>query len=201
MSKRYYEYSEAERVALTPEQTLDAVKIEAISRGIRPPLASDEALASAGYAGFQIPANSARVFEVVNTAGYSRGTGLVYKTLEEAERAIIGGLGVGETYRAGKTVTVLQDAVLSVQTRYVGVTETTSFLTKLQEYVEAEADVTAFEKLSEECRDDQARIKQAAYDKAVRSRKRAEYLQLARGDEAIAAAFWRKVESGEFPSE
>lgn len=198
--KRYYELTETERAALSPEEMLAATKVEAISRGIRPPLDFDDALRQAPFVGFRVPANGVKVYEVVNNTGYARNSGLCFRTEAEAERAIIGALAIGETYRGNKTVPTLTDSSFSVQVRYVGISESEDFMTKIKEYIEDEASMDAFTKLAEECRDDQCRIKQTAYDAMVRTRKRCEYLALAQGNETIAAAFWSKVEHGEFPS-
>lgn len=202
-TKRYYEFTESERLALTPEETLAAVKIEAISRGIRPPTDLPEELQSAGFAGFQVPAGALKVYEIVfrpEQYGSTQESGLCFKTEEEAFAAAKGALCLWDTYVGSRPIKRLASGNITVQARFLGEDVGFSYSKKLEE-CEDSTPSEAFEKLCEECRDDQARLRQEAYNKKVRRSKRAEYVQLAKGDLEVAAAFWRKVESGDFPSD
>ena len=201
MSKRYYEYTEAERVALSSEETFNAVKIEAISRGIRPPVPLRDIITR--QAGFQIPADAIKVYEIAMREGpYSspEPTGMCFTTEEEAIAASKGAFMVKRSYSQKGDQWALYSGDVCVLTKFIGACNSVDYSKPLNACDDGEPS-EEFDKLSEECRDDQLRLRQEVYNREVRARKRTEYVQLAKGDLEVAAAFWRKVESGEFPNE
>jgi hypothetical protein len=200
--KRYYEYTETERTQLTDDLFYDAVKLEAISRGIKVPIPQAQALKNIGYVGFQIPPDALKLHEICTGEKYggSKGTGLCFTTEEAAKAALVGAVLIYEDGYGATARTKISSAEPSIALRFIGGGSTKSFQARVEESDDFEV-VPEFEALATECKEDCARIMQATYMSAVRAQKREEYLRLAQGNEQIAASFWAKVETGTFPTQ
>lgn len=198
--KRYFDLTETEKITLSQEQFVEAVKIEGIHRGIKPPIALDQAINQLGFNGFTIPADSTCFYEIMHPRNYGGcdPTGICFKTLESARLALQGAICIVEDgYGADKRHKIIEGE-FSVRETYLTNLKQKSFTIKLEELIQ---ESEAFEKLSEECAEDLSRIRQAKYDAAVRSNKRRQYLELAKGDEGIAKNFWSKTEGSDWPNE
>lgn len=197
--KRYFDLSESEKIALSAEQMTDAVKIEAIHRGIKTPLSLDNIIENLGLSGFALPADNRIFFELGTPKQYGgvERSGICFLTPEKARNALNEAIYIEETGYPNKRNRII-DGEFSVMERHVSNFPLTTFATKLKEYEDSEP-CEEFTKLCEECRDDLQTIRQRIYDAEVRSRKKAEYLRLAQGNEDIAKAFWSKAETGEWP--
>lgn len=200
--KRYYEYTEVERAALDGEAFYDAVKREAITRGIKPPVPFSERLKTVGFAGYRVPADAVKFYEIVMPQRYGGGkpTGLAYRTEEEAQRALHGAVGLSEEGYGATARTVIAAGEWGVRHTYVSLAGAKDYTAAITES-DDDCSTEAFDTLADECRDDAQRIRQEAYNKQVRAEKRVEYLRLAGGNAEIATAFWTKVETGSFPQE
>jgi hypothetical protein len=197
--KRYFDLTESEKLALSSEQMTDAVKIEAIHRGIKTPLSLDNIVENIGCSGFNLPADCKTFYEICTPKQYGgvERSGICFVTPDEARNALKNTLFVEEEGYPAKRAKII-NGEFSVMERYVSAFPLTNFATKLKEY-EDDTPCEDFTKLCQECRDDLGIIRQRIYDTEVRARKKAEYLRLAQGNEEIAKAFWSKAESGNWP--
>lgn len=197
--KRYFDLTETEKLALTSEQITDAIKIEAIHRGIKIPLPLDNIVENLGCSGFSLPADCKIFHEICVPQPYgdAERSGICFNTPAEARNALEGAIFIAEEFYPVERAKVLAGGFTVIE-RYVSTFPLTNFATKLQEYADAEP-CEEFTKLCEECRDDIQTIRQRIYDTEVRARKKAEYLRLAQDNEEIAMAFWTKAESGPWP--
>lgn len=198
--KRYFDLTETEKLALSSESMADAVKIEAIHRGIKTPITLDNIVENLGCTGFQLPADCKTFYEICTPKNYGgiERSGICFITPDQARNALTNAIFIEEEGYPVKRARVV-NGDFSVMERYVSAFPLTNFSTKLKEYEENEP-CEEFKKLCEECRDDLQSIRQRIYDAEVRARKKAEYLRLAQNNEEIAKAFWTKAESGEWPA-
>lgn len=195
MSKRFADYTDAELIGINNETLNIAIRVEAIQRGVKPPITISEALRRSEWIGYQKPAEAIKVFRI--RSEYSAPN---FGWLDEAKaQAALDGMvrieAIGYSERNGFKIS---DANATVETVWVGVDKGASKAAKFEEFFE---DDTEFQKVVDECLERFGQVRQAAYNAKVRSEKRAEYLRLAGGDETIARAFWAKTEGTEFPTE
>ena len=195
MSKRFADYTDAELIGIDNETLNIAIRVEAIQRGIKPPITISEALRRSEWVGYQKPAEAIKVFRL--RSGYNASE---FGWLDEARaQAALDGIIKIEPIRYSEANGLKIGACdATVETVWVGVEKGASKAVKFDEFFEED---TEFQKVVDECLERCGQVRQAAYNKKVRSEKRAEYLRLAGGDETIARAFWAKTEGTEFPAE
>lgn len=192
--KRFCDYADAELLKLTNEQLNDAIRIEAIQRGINPPITLPEALRRSEWLGYSKPAEAIKVFTL--KAGYRSSE---FGWLDEAlaHKATEGMVVIeGCSYPTPHTKIKGGD-VPEVVVKWVGVEKSVQKAAQFQEY--SDEKVGEFEKLRDECLERFSSVRQEAYNKEVNLTKKAEYLRLANGDEQVAKAFWAKVERATWP--
>lgn len=197
---KYTSLTDAQKLALTPEDFLVAVKIEAIERGVKPPITLANALKQSEAQGFSMPPDAVFFYEILAPTSYdNKPSGIVFRTAEEAQRAIVGAYGLYEEgYGATAKNKLANPEKFSIRQVWISGASPKQYWTRLEEYMQ---DDKAFDEICDECRTDLQAIRQREYDKAVRARKRKEYLALARGSLEIAQAFWAKTEPGDFPED
>jgi hypothetical protein len=198
-SKRYSEFSEAEKLAMTSEALHDAIIVEAIMRGIKPPISLTAALAQSEYIGFQFPPQHVVFYEIMAPGSYSspNATGLCFRTAEQAHAAMLGAVSITEEgYGANKKRRIIEGD-FSVRELYITTSSPKTTQARIEEFFQ---DNTEFDKVAEECTNDIRALRQRDYDRQVTSEKRANYLRLAKGDESIAKAFWDSAERTEWPN-
>ena len=195
-AKRFANFTDAELIGIDNDTLNRAIRIEAIERGIKPPVTLSEALRSSEWLGFERPAEAVPVYRL-SMGGYS---GADYGWLDKAkaEAAMEGLVKLGTTWKNGRMVPKIEVADVRIETVFFGVSDASSKAAKFEEFTQ---DDTEFDKVRDECLERLGRVRQDAYNARVRSEKRAEYLRLACGNEEIARAFWAKTEGGEFPTE
>lgn len=194
--KRYGQLTNEEKVVLDNQGFADAVKLEAIERGIEPAVTLSEKLRSSGWRGYYAPANGVRVW-VLDT-GNSYGTRLGYLDPELARRALEGAVVIGDVYRGGKSFPGIRvEEVPSVKEMVL--TNGGPGTDKGFSLSDTPDSNEAFDKLVEECKEDWHKVCQDAYDAKVRAEQWTEYLRLASGSVEIAGSFWRKAGKGEPP--
>jgi len=192
MSKRFNDYTDAELLGIDNDTLNNAIRIEAIQRGVKPPIPISEALRSSEWRGYERPAEGIKVYRL--RQGWHATD---FGWLDEAKaQAALEGLVRIEKPNYNNDTLVISRSEVTVETVFVGVTKHDQKAAKFEEFYE---DTTEFDKVCDECLERFAAVRQAAYNARVRSEKRAEYLRLACGDEAIAKAFWGRVEGGEWP--
>jgi hypothetical protein len=192
--KPFSGYSDSELLTLTNENLNDAIRLEAIERGVAPPITLSEALRRSEWRGYEKPAEAIKVFRLRQSYSASD-----FGWLDEAKAlAALEGAVKIEKVRYGDDDLKITTSELSVETVWVGVSKATHKAVKFTEYFE---DNKPFEAIRDECVERYGKVHQDAYDARVRAQKRAEYLRLARGDEAIAKAFWDKAERTQWPTE
>lgn len=195
MSKRFADYTEAELIGIDNETLNIAIRVEAIQRGIKPPITISEALRQSEWVGYQKPAEAIKVHRI--RLGY-HDSPFAWLDEAKAQAALDGMIHVEPIGYSASNGFKISDAKATVETVWVGVSKGESKAAKFEEFFE---DDTEFQKVVDECLERYGRVRQNAYNAKVRSEKRAEYLRLAGGDETIARAFWAKTESNEFPAE
>ena len=185
----------------SPEDFINAVKIEAIQRGIKIPTTLSQAINSFGLTGFNLPPDAVVLYEIcAPDSSYSepKSTGIAFKTRDDAVRFLQGAIPIyRDGYAETAQIKIGDSSKISIRETYITLVKPQSIVFKLEQLQE---DTTAYDALLEECRKDLEGVRQDEYNKRVLQQKRIQYLELAKGDESIARAFWDKVEGGEFPS-
>lgn len=198
---RYFDLTKEQKLALTNEQFNDALRVEAIHRGISAPIPISEELSRSEYRGYNRPGDAFKVYRICTADGYGGGgtdeTKVGYLTEERAMAALEGIVSIGSDGYGATARMKLNQGSPSVQAVWITNFTPHSKAIKFSAFDGRETE--EFSKLEEECAVDLSNVRQEAYDARVRVEKRAEYLRLAGGDEQIARAFWTKVESGPFP--
>ena len=196
--KAYYQYQKHERAELTSDTLNDAIRLEAIERGIRVPVTLPEHLKSQPSCTARIPEKAVCVFKV-SVGGYT--DGLCYLDEELAKRAVEGAVALSHHYRAkGPNVKYITNPEPKIERVFIS-GEEWSYSNPVTGYAEEIEMDEKFKALAEECVNDHNSIKQEIYNREVRLEKKKEYLRLAKGDAAIAMSFWNKVEHGAWPTE
>lgn len=200
MSKRFSELTDAEVLALDNQQLNDAIRIEAIERGHKPPVPLSEAIRSSEWRGYQKPADAVEVWEIIGVSQYGspNHTGFGYLTKERADAAIEGMVALPSTGYGSDSRIKIQAGNFSVNRILIGAEPAQSKASKFSEYSQ---DDTEFDKIVDECMARHSEVRQAAYNKRVRAERKVEYLRLAQGNEEVAKAFWAKAEGTEWPAE
>lgn len=195
--KRFSELTDPEVLALDNQQLNDAIRIEAIERGIKPPIALSEALRRSEYRGYEKPADFTAVYELSFADQYHRSR-VGYLDEARALAAIEGAVYIHDTYQGRSTVEEISTVSPTITKRLIGATPHNSKASKFEEYSE---DNTEFDKVVDECMARHSELRQAAYNAKVRAERKVEYLRLAQGNEDIARSFWAKAEGTTWPEE
>jgi hypothetical protein len=190
--KSFNQLTDSEVLNLSNEDLNDSIRLEAIDRGIQPPITLSEALRRSEWRGYQKPAEAIKVFRL--RQGY-------YVTefgwLDEAKAtAALEGLVKIENVNYNRDDLKISASEATVEISWVGVSKCEDKAAKFEEFFQ---DSGKFNDVRDECLERYSKVRQDAYNTRVRQEKRAEYLRLARGNEEIAKSFWAKVESGEWP--
>jgi len=190
--KPFNSLTNAEILSLSNEDLNDSIRLEAIERGIQPPITLSEALRRSEWRGYKKPAEAIKVFRI--RQGYYQSD---FGWLDEA-KAHAALEGVVKIERADYTSNNLKisNSDASVEVAWIGANTSVEKADTFEEFTQ---DDTKFNEVRDECLGRYSAVRQEVYNTKVRQEKRAEYLRLARGDEAIARAFWSKVESGDWP--
>lgn len=198
MPRSFNQYTDAELLMLDNDTINDAIRIEAIERGVEPPITLSEALRKSEWRGYARPAEAVAIFELCVDGKYSslHCSGIGYLDEAKANAALEGIVFVEEITYGSDKGTKIQQGRATVQRKLCGVSKSEQAWSKVEEYTQ---DNTKFNEVSSECVNRLSAVRQADYTKRVNQEKRAEYLRLAAGNEDIAKGFWRKIESGDFP--
>jgi hypothetical protein len=192
--KPFNQLTDSEVLNLSNEDLNDSILLEAIDRGIQPPITLSEALRRSEWRGYTKPAESIKVF-TFKIGYHSSNFGFLDEKL--AEKALEGMVCVEENSYSHPKIKITSDTP-QIVVKYIGVEAGSQKASKFEEFTQ---DDTEFNKVRDECLEKHSEVRQQAYNAKVRQEKRTEYLRLARGDEAIARAFWSKVEAGEWPAD
>lgn len=200
--KRYYDLTTEEKLKLSGDAIHDAIKLEAIHRGIKPPVTLEGVINQHGFVGFVTPPDSVNFYELCGPQQYGESvqpTGIAYKTEAEALRALENCIFLtADGYGADKKCKPVA-GIGSVRVARISLTpRPKSFASTFQEYSQAEDD-EKYETLSKEIQDELNGIWQADYNMRVQNERRKEYMRLAKGDEDVAKAFWSRSERTEWP--
>ncbi len=195
---RYYSLSKEERTTLSTPDLEQSIKLEAIERGIKPPIQLSEVLKSMEWVGYRTPADAVTFYAVQATDEYGRSSGarLGFTTKEAAESAIQGAVCIGESGYGDSAKLVIRKEPPSISVIHISFTKPECVAVKLEKF---DQDDTEFEKLRDECVEDLRVIRQSDYDDRVSREKWNQYLELAGGDKNIARAFWGKTQAGNPP--
>ena len=191
--KPFSQLTRNETLDLTNEELNDAIRLEAIERGIKPPITLSEALRRSEWRGYQKPAEAIKVFRL-RQGWYTTDFGW----LDEAKAvAALDGLVKIEKIGYKDDNLKIANSDVNVETVFIGVSKSESKGAKFMEYFE---DTTQFDKVRDECIEKFSEVRQQAYNTKVRAERKAEYLRLAGGNEEIAKNFWAKAEGTEWPT-
>jgi hypothetical protein len=192
--KTFNQLTDSEVLNLSNEDLNDAIRLEAIDRGIQPPITLTEALRRSEWRGYTKPAEAIKVW-TLKTGYHSSNFGFLDEQL--AAKAIEGMICIEESSYSHPKIKITND-IPEVVLKYVGVDAGSQKAAKFKEFAQ---DDTEFNKVRDECLERYSKVCQDAYDSKVRQEKRSEYLRLSRGNEEIAKSFWVKVEAGEWPAD
>lgn len=187
-TKRFCDYQDNELPELSNEQLNDAIRIEAIQRGIKPPITLPDALRQSEYVGYRAPAESVKVYRI--RVGYEV-SDFGWLDEQQAIRAAEGVVKLSVKNYQTKELGFSTETP-SVEAVVIGVVPSSDKAAKFEAYMGDESD--EFDKLRDECIERVGRVRQERYNAEVRARKQAEYLRLAGGNIEIAQAFWAKTE-------
>jgi hypothetical protein len=189
--KAFAQLTRSEVLNLTNEELNDAILLEAVDRGIKPPLSMSEALRRSEWRGYTKPAEAVKVFAL--RVGYYRSE---FAWLDEAKAhaALEGLVKVEKNYNPEGFKIVTAEA--AVETVWIGVNAGESKAAKFEEYSQ---DDREFNKVRDLCLELYSSIRQQDYNARVRAERKTEYLRLAGGSEEIAKAFWAKAEGTSWP--
>lgn len=191
--KPFSQLTRNETIDLTNEELNDAIRLEAIERGMKPPVTLSEALSRSEWRGYTKPAESIKVF-TLKIGYHSSNFGFLDEKL--AERALEGMVCVEENTYSNPRIKITQERP-EVVTKHVGVEAGSQKAAKFEEYTQ---DDTEFVKVRDECLEKYSEVRQQAYNAKVRAERKTEYLRLAGGSEEIAKKFWAKAEGTAWPT-
>jgi len=191
--KPFSQLTRNETIDLTNEELNDAIRLEAIERGMKPPVTLSEALSRSEWRGYTKPAESIKVF-TLKIGYHSSNFGFLDEKL--AERALEGMVCVEENTYSNPRIKITQERP-EVVTKFVGVEAGSQKAAKFEEYTQ---DDTEFVKVRDECLEKYSEVRQQAYNATVRAERKTEYLRLAGGSEEIARNFWSKAEGTVWPT-
>lgn len=195
MTKRFSELTDIELIDISNDDLNAAIRIEAIERGLRPPMPLSEKLASSEFRGYVLPAEFIKVWKL--RAGYSRSC-FGWLTEEAALAALSGAVEIEEIGYPAKGYKLSTDD-LRIEVQVVSNSVSKSQIASL-ELADTE-ETEEFRKVVTECMAHYQAVRQAEYDNRVNGEKRAEYMRLANGDEEVAKRFWSKIEKNSWPGE
>lgn len=165
--KAFNQLTDSEVLNLSNEDLNDAIRLEAIDRGIQPPITLSEALRRSEWRGYQKPAEAIKVFRL-RQGWYTTDFGW----LDEAKAvAALDGLVKIEKIGYKDDNLKIVNSDVNVETVFVGVSKGESKAAKFMEYFD---DSTEFDKVSEECIEKYSAVRQEAYNAKVRQEKRTE---------------------------
>lgn len=198
MKRSFNQYTDSELLTLDNETINDAIRLEAVERGIAPPMTLSEAITRSEWRGYTRPVQYVAVFEIYTTSKYSTATATGMGYLDEAKAmAALDGLVSIDQNQYGAGGPKLLTGVASVMKVLIGENAAESKAAKFEEYAQ---DDTKFNEVTTECIDRLSKVRQNDYNRRVNAEKRAEYMRLAGGNEDIAKGFWGKVERSEWPA-
>lgn len=196
--KRYTTLADAEKINLTNDEFADAVKLEAIHTGIRPPVALSEALRNSEWRGYQPPRSGVRVWVLDTRNNY--GDKLGYLDPELARKALVGAVILGDTYRAGKSVQAIKYSEVPAVQEVLLMDPAANASLTIPEFPDS-PDSEKFDDLVEKCREDWEKVCTEHYNAKARAERWQEYLRLAYGDVDTACRFWEHANEGPLPTE
>jgi hypothetical protein len=192
--KPFPQLTRSEVLNLTNEELNDSIRLEAIERGIKPPITLSEALRRSEWRGYQKPAEAIKVFRL-RQGWYTSDFGW----LDEAKaQAALDGLVKIEKVNYNNESLKIGRPEVTVETVWIGVDPAESKAAKFEEYAQDDA---GFNEVRDLCLELYGAIRQEAYNARVRAERKAEYLRLAGDNEEIAKAFWAKAEGTAWPSD
>lgn len=193
--KRFTDLTPDEVLTATAEELTDAIRIEAIEQGIKPPVPLPEAIQLTAYQGHVSTKDDLTIYQLGSESHYDN---VGWLTQDEAIRAMQGAVVLESTYskgRSGKRVAPESSVVIK---RVVLPGEPQLYkIAKLEEYTNDNSE--KYGELVDQCVDAVQVIRQEAYNRQVALTRKAEYMRLANNDEAIAKAFWAKAETLPWP--
>lgn len=195
--KRFSELTKEELVDIEGDVLGDAIRVEAIERGIKIPIKMSEAVSKVAYQGTATSEGDMVVYQL-DTEGYYEEVG--WLTEEDAIRAMQGVVCIGSTYKNGRNGKKIdhEKVVVVKRIQFPGEPE----LYKIAQITEwLDEDRTAYDELLDECVSQVRAVRQQDYDDKVARERKAEYLRLADGDEEIAKRFWTKAETLSWPED
>ena len=202
MSKSFNQYTDAELLTLDNETINDAIRIEAIERGVQPPITLSERIRKSEWRGYKQPVEAICVFEIMTKkdSSYSSTTATSIGYLDESKAiaALDGMIEIEEVTYGASPGTKLHHCTASVQKKFVGIQSDKQAWAKFEEFSQ---DTTKFDEVRTECITRLSNVRQDDYNRRVNLEKKTEYLRLADGNEEIAKGFWAKVERTEWPAE
>ena len=192
--KPFFELSRNEILDLTNDELNDAIRLEAIDRGIKPPITLSEALRRSEWRGYQKPGEAIKVFRL-RQGWYTTDFGWLDES--KAQAALEGLVKIEKVNYKDDNLKV-SNADVTVETVWVGVSKSEQKAAAFEAFYE---DTTEFDKVRDECIEKYSAVRQQAYNTKVRAERKTEYLRLAGGNEEIAKNFWGKAEGTSWPTD
>jgi hypothetical protein len=192
--KPFSQLSRNEILNLTNDGLYDSIRLEAIERGIKPPITLSEALRRSEWRGYTKPAEAIKVW-TLKVGYHSSNFGFLDEQL--AAKALEGMVCIEENSYTHPKIKITTD-IPEIILKHVGIEASTQKASKFEAFFQED---TGFNKVRDECLDKDSEVRQQAYNAKVRSEQKAEYLRLAGGNEEVAKKFWAKTERTEWPTD
>lgn len=193
--KSFYQLTDDEVAQLTEQALQDAIRLEAIERGIKVPVGLPSEIANHERLGFRYPAE-AQIVYAISEGGYSQ-PAYGYLTRDRALAAIEGVVKIGTRYLKNTSQPCIESCEPKIIEVAIGYLRQSDKMGGFEPADDGGSE--AFDNLAQQCVDKCARVRQDRYNLAVSLNRKAEYLRLAGGDETIAMAFWAKAGEGTWP--
>jgi hypothetical protein len=188
----------SDQMALLDEQGLaDAIKLEAMTRGILIPVTLKEAIQTSGFTGYMASPEDQHFYCV---KGPEYGDTVGYLTEDAAKSALEGSAVFRDTYVGGGSRKVLADRQPTIERVTIPGRKFALSVKALEPYFN-DADSEEFAKLQKECITAYEANNRDRYNAAAAKERKQEYIRLAGGDTEIAKAFWLKTERLEWPAD
>lgn len=190
----FFRLTKNQILALSQDELADAIKVEAIERGIKIPISLSEAIQRSGFSGYIASPQDQAFYQIDGKHGE-----VAWLSQEAATQAMAGSVVLQNTYNKGILGMKLSDDLPTIKRITIPGPAKTYKVEPLEEYL-SEEDREGFDKLTDEITEAYSVLRREKYNEELAKERQVEYLRLAGGDAEVAKRFWLKSETLEWPA-